>query len=353
MDIMTALLAILAHPRDFGETEDPLSTVIVLDQFEQFTDQPRQTLLYNLFDIAQSRKAPICVLGLTNRVNAYDALEKRVKSRFSHRVIQFPHLPREQFATLARDFVLCDRDSEDAAFRRYREAWNAYVTGSAELQTFIHFTHLTTTNLLDFRAALVPMMTTLGTSTLYFAFPPLATLWPSGQGSAAAGGSTHGGTVRQDLRVDGGKLSLLEGLSVLELALLISAARLEILSSGGTGSGGSRINLRTVVDVYTSLSHRATVSQRSTTGVTTGRTASLALCAIAWQRLLSLRLVLPQGGGAGGAGRSRLEVAATAAGPKHSEFGVVGVDVRLEEVAGMVRAGRVRIAHWMHAWLTV
>jgi origin recognition complex subunit 4 len=63
------------------------SVIFILDEFDLFTSHPRQTLLYNLFDIAQSRKAPIAVLGLTTKVDVVESLEKRVKSRFSHRYV--------------------------------------------------------------------------------------------------------------------------------------------------------------------------------------------------------------------------------------------------------------------------
>ncbi len=46
-----------------------------------------QTLLYNLFDVAQSRAAPIIVVGLTTELDVVENLEKRVKSRFNHRQV--------------------------------------------------------------------------------------------------------------------------------------------------------------------------------------------------------------------------------------------------------------------------
>jgi origin recognition complex subunit 4 len=64
-----------------------------LDEFDLFTTHSRQTLLYNLFDIAQAKKAPIVVLGLTTRIDVVESLEKRVKSRFSHRYVHLS-LPR-------------------------------------------------------------------------------------------------------------------------------------------------------------------------------------------------------------------------------------------------------------------
>ena len=46
-----------------------------------------QALLYNLFDVMQSGDSVLCVVGLTTRLDAVELLEKRVKSRFSHRHI--------------------------------------------------------------------------------------------------------------------------------------------------------------------------------------------------------------------------------------------------------------------------
>jgi hypothetical protein len=96
-DTMASLLAVLSHPEEiFGPTEDPntvitaKSVIIMLDEFDLFSYHPRQTLLYNLFDIAQARKAPVAVLGLTTKVDVAETLEKRVKSRFSHRYVFLP-----------------------------------------------------------------------------------------------------------------------------------------------------------------------------------------------------------------------------------------------------------------------
>lgn len=102
-DTLASLLSLLSHPDEMdvgmedGPDVDPdapakmaKSTIIVLDEFDLFTLHPRQTLLYNLFDIAQSRKAPIAVIGCSTRMDAVESLEKRVKSRFSHRWLHVP-----------------------------------------------------------------------------------------------------------------------------------------------------------------------------------------------------------------------------------------------------------------------
>lgn len=92
-DALQTLLALLQHPSErIGEWTEEASTavVFVMDEFDLFAQHPRQTLLYNLFDIAQSRKAPIVVLGLTTNLDVVNHLEKRVKSRFSQRYVHLP-----------------------------------------------------------------------------------------------------------------------------------------------------------------------------------------------------------------------------------------------------------------------
>jgi origin recognition complex subunit 4 len=69
-----------------GSTES-LPIVFILEEFEVFTQQPRQTLLYNLFDTAQSSKNPVLVVGLATQLDVMELLEKRVKSRFNHRFL--------------------------------------------------------------------------------------------------------------------------------------------------------------------------------------------------------------------------------------------------------------------------
>lgn len=68
-----------------GEKRTSKSIIFILEEFDLFCAHHNQTLLYNLFDISQSAQAPICVLGITCRIDVIQLLEKRVKSRFSHR----------------------------------------------------------------------------------------------------------------------------------------------------------------------------------------------------------------------------------------------------------------------------
>ncbi|KAF8323243.1 hypothetical protein DL93DRAFT_2050058 [Clavulina sp. PMI_390] len=73
----------------------PRPTIVILDAFDLFTAHARQALLYCLLDTVQSCRAGegrkgVAVVGVTTRVDTLNLLEKRVKSRFSHRIIRCP-----------------------------------------------------------------------------------------------------------------------------------------------------------------------------------------------------------------------------------------------------------------------
>ncbi|KXN74636.1 hypothetical protein CONCODRAFT_76717 [Conidiobolus coronatus NRRL 28638] len=64
------------------------TVLFVLENFEKFTHINKQTLLYNLFDLVQgSNHISLSVIGLTSRIDVLNLMEKRVKSRFSHKLI--------------------------------------------------------------------------------------------------------------------------------------------------------------------------------------------------------------------------------------------------------------------------
>jgi origin recognition complex subunit 4 len=69
-----------------GQTERG-ALIFIIDRIENFTDQRNQLLLYSLFDSGRDQGSPICVIGLSSVLDVLEKLEKRVKSRFSQRVI--------------------------------------------------------------------------------------------------------------------------------------------------------------------------------------------------------------------------------------------------------------------------
>uniref|UniRef100_A0A671WM00 Origin recognition complex subunit 4 n=1 Tax=Sparus aurata TaxID=8175 RepID=A0A671WM00_SPAAU len=80
-------LAFLLEALKKGDRSSSRPVLFVLDEFDLFAHHKNQTLLYNLFDVSQSAQAPVAVVGITCRLDVLELLEKRVKSRFSHRQI--------------------------------------------------------------------------------------------------------------------------------------------------------------------------------------------------------------------------------------------------------------------------
>ncbi|KAI8086083.1 origin recognition complex subunit 4 C-terminus-domain-containing protein [Halteromyces radiatus] len=94
-----------------------LPIVFILEEFDLFAQHPKQTLLYNLFDATQSAQNPMAVIGLTCRIDTLDLLEKRVKSRFSHRQIYlFPPATFGDFVEIARETLIVPEGLVDQDF---------------------------------------------------------------------------------------------------------------------------------------------------------------------------------------------------------------------------------------------
>jgi energy-coupling factor transporter ATP-binding protein EcfA2 len=150
-DTMASLLHLLSHPEELAEVLDPgapvtttKSVIFVLDEFDLFAAHPRQTLLYNLFDIAQAKKAPIAVIGCSTRVDVAELLEKRVKSRFSHRWLHLS-LPKsfqafEAVVKAALCLVMDEDEMLDDQEGNWRNAWNEYMTVCLPLHWNILYT---------------------------------------------------------------------------------------------------------------------------------------------------------------------------------------------------------------------
>ena len=146
-DTMASLLSLLSHPDEFeeaaemggdavdvdGPTKTSKAVIIILDEFDLFTLHPRQTLLYNLFDIAQSKKAPIAVIGCSTRMDVVDCLEKRVKSRFSHRWVHVPGVRGVEGMREGLERTLCVDDEvaidgvDVSEGREEKARWNEYT----------------------------------------------------------------------------------------------------------------------------------------------------------------------------------------------------------------------------------
>ncbi|KAF2226197.1 origin recognition complex subunit 4 C-terminus-domain-containing protein, partial [Elsinoe ampelina] len=313
-DTLTTLLALLSHPSETGqETQGRMakSVIIILDEFDLFTHHPRQTLLYNLFDIAQSRKAPIAVLGLTTRFDVAEALEKRVKSRFSHRQTYLP---------LARTFAIFKSMCQShltlptPTFNTWNTLITTLFTTNNPLNTLLLQTYHTTKSVPSFLTALYLPFASLPTSPT-----TLAALTSHLDSHLAHAPS---------LSPPDSLLSLLPSLSTLQLSLLIAAARLVIIHDSDA------ISFPLAYDEYKSLASKARIAASASGALATGQGArvwGVRVARMAWEGLVERGLVVEDGvGGGRGAGR---------------------VDVSLEEIGGVLEGGGVEgVGQGMVRW---
>ncbi|KAL1747235.1 origin recognition complex subunit 4 C-terminus-domain-containing protein, partial [Schizophyllum fasciatum] len=115
--------------------------VLLLDAIDLFALHPRQALLYCALDAAQSCQAQpgrngLAVVGLTSRLDTLYLLEKRVKSRFSQRVMRTgPVRAAAHYAELARRFLIVE--AGEGVSGEWRAMWMEAVgkfLGDAEVE---------------------------------------------------------------------------------------------------------------------------------------------------------------------------------------------------------------------------
>ncbi|KAK5688011.1 origin recognition complex subunit 4 [Elasticomyces elasticus] len=305
-DTLTTLLALLSHPADQGREQEAgkvtKSVVFILDEFELFATHPRQTLLYNLFDIAQSRKAPIAVLGLTTKIDVSEGLEKRVKSRFSHRYV-YLGLPKSfaQYREGCKSVLCLSKLSEDEqeALGGSVEAWNALMEDLLETEGMIQQLrrlYYTTKSLPEFASSMLL---------------PLATMFTDGSDTDSAAILAHLTTSLQCSHgAPDSKLTIMSSLSTLHLALLICAARLTNIYNTDL------VSFALAYEEYKVLASKAKL--QSGAGV---RVSGRAVAKGAWEELVGCGLVMEDGRSGNGRVDVGLEEIGACAGQMGLELG--------------------------------
>ena len=91
--------------RSGGQHSKPL--IFIMDEFDLFTKNKTQLLLYTLLNTIQISTSPMCLIGVTCRIDVLDLLEKRIKSRFSHRQIYlFNDFNLTSYLDMAKFFMI-------------------------------------------------------------------------------------------------------------------------------------------------------------------------------------------------------------------------------------------------------
>ena len=307
-DTLSSLLALLSHPAELALADTDTghaakSVVFIMDEFDLFASHPRQTLLYNLFDIAQSRKAPIAVLGLTTKIDVVESLEKRVKSRFSHRHVHLS-LPKTfaAFRDICKTALSYESshdpfsstgsfthrlEHENPTFRTLLTAWNAYIVNLLDadpsLDRLLQRIYTHTKSVPTFLTACIQPIVSLSVTHI-----------PIGSDFS-----------RNPLLPPDSKINLLAGLSELDFSILIAAARLDIILDTDT------CNFNMAYDEYSMLAGRVKVQSSASGAIALGAGAKFwgkEVALAAWENLAKLDLIVPalgSGGGGGGGDTSR------------------------------------------------
>lgn len=104
-----------------------LPIVVILNEFDLFATHARQALLYCLLDCAQGgqRRGGLAVIGTTTRYNAIEMLEKRVKSRFSQRILHISR-PRNwtEWSSLAKRALECEYKDDIPNMKEFKVMWD-------------------------------------------------------------------------------------------------------------------------------------------------------------------------------------------------------------------------------------
>ncbi|KAK2516329.1 Orc4 [Columba livia] len=121
-------LAFLLEALRKGDRTSSCPVLFILDEFDLFVHHKNQTLLYNLFDVSQSAQTPVTVIGLTCRQDILELLEKRVKSRFSHRQIHLMNsFNFKQYIKIFKEQLSLPAEFPDESFA---QKWNNNVQSS-------------------------------------------------------------------------------------------------------------------------------------------------------------------------------------------------------------------------------
>ncbi|OVF09947.1 putative origin recognition complex subunit [Clavispora lusitaniae] len=214
-DTFTNILLTLdsnAPGRKYDETnEHPTPIVIIIEEIEKFTSNAKQTLLYNIFDLSQSSKIPIAVIGVSTMITTRELLEKRVRSRFSQRIIDITKATTiEEFWRNAKlNLTVAPQNFHHFTNKEYPALWNNCIEGFYKrpsiLKKILYKVFYTTKNYKDVNVSCV-----LPVSKISIAQPfPLENLFE---------------TYMQNMSPNHVQ-SIVGALSNLELLLVIAAAR--------------------------------------------------------------------------------------------------------------------------------
>ncbi|KAJ6910715.1 origin recognition complex subunit 4 family protein [Populus alba x Populus x berolinensis] len=137
------------------------TVIFALDEFDLFA-QGKQRLLYSLLDAMQSVTSQAVVVGVSCRLDADQLLEKRVRSRFSHRKLLFLPPSKEDVQRLLEHILSLPMDSSLAhdyaaefneklqsilADERFKEIISNYLNSNSTTNHLLRFLFIAISNM--------------------------------------------------------------------------------------------------------------------------------------------------------------------------------------------------------------
>jgi origin recognition complex subunit 4 len=86
----------------FKEQKD-MCILFILEDIDFYIETTKQMMLYKILDMLQYAKIPFVFMATSQKVDIVDSFEKRIKSRFSGRMILFYEERLMDFITRVRE----------------------------------------------------------------------------------------------------------------------------------------------------------------------------------------------------------------------------------------------------------
>ncbi|GJQ14538.1 hypothetical protein GpartN1_g6329.t1 [Galdieria partita] len=203
---------------EFTCTNSLTTYLFLLYDFEYFIREKNQSFIYRIFESLQRNTVRGVILATSQQHDIVDSLEKRIKSRFSHRIYYMPVLKDAgQLLTILESLLCIDCDAP-SSIQAVKQEFNRHISESVRDTQWNHI-------LEDFLR-----MTPNVSSFLSLAFYIITNLSLDACGVPHLDLDTirHGSCL---LRQSVGRMQMLKNLSVLEVGLLSSLCRLTCRSS--------------------------------------------------------------------------------------------------------------------------
>eukprot|EP00002_Diphylleia_rotans_P026740 TRINITY_DN534_c0_g1_i1.p1 TRINITY_DN534_c0_g1~~TRINITY_DN534_c0_g1_i1.p1 ORF type:complete len:604 (+),score=151.88 TRINITY_DN534_c0_g1_i1:91-1812(+) len=180
-------------------------TVLILDEFDMFTQKSRQSFLYNILDALQADTIKLSIVGLSCRMDVLDLLEKRVRSRFSNSVITFySNLGVEQIISILASRLMLPSYMNDDFAQQFNQATEAFLRDPI-VKDFIYKKYEVTRDVRAFLQMMTLTVANLSSTRQYLSRMCLP----------------------HSFYTTDSKNLMVQGLSILELCLLISMKKME------------------------------------------------------------------------------------------------------------------------------